>query len=190
MDVSAHDAFILVDMQVDFCPGGALPVKDGDRVIPVLNRWLKPFTDAHRPIFASRDWHPPHHISFRERGGPWPPHCVQHTPGAAFHPDLAIPEGTVIISKGSDPERDAYSAFDGTDLAQRLLALDIRRLTVGGLAQDYCVHATVLEALAEGFAVRLLQDGTRPVEVQPGDGERALAEMREAGAEIVTGEQP
>ncbi len=190
MDLSPHDAFILIDVQVDFCPGGALPVPYGHAVVPVLNRWLKPFIQAHRPVFASRDWHPHHHISFRERGGPWPPHCIQHTPGAAFHPDLAPPEGTVIVSKGTDPERDAYSAFDGTDLGERLRRLGVRRLTVGGLALDYCVRATVLDALGAGLAVRLLERGTRAVEVHSGDGARALAELGAAGAEIVPEEGP
>lgn len=175
-------------MQVDFCPGGALAAKDAHTIVPILNLWIARFAAAQRPIFASRDWHPPHHISFRERGGPWPPHCVQNTPGAAFHPELALSEETIIISKGTDPDRDALSAFDGTDLAERLRQLDIRRVTVGGLVLDYCVRATVLDALKLGFAARLLREATLPVEVHPGDGERALAEMRAAGAEIVEGE--
>jgi len=185
MDLTPQDALIVVDVQVDFCPGGALAVSNGQAVVPVLNRWLTPFAAAGRPIFASRDWHPSRHISFREQGGPWPPHCIQHTPGAAFHPDLALPEGTIIISKGTDPNRDAYSAFDSPDLATHLQRFHIRRVTVGGLALDYCVRATLLDALKLGFAVRLLRGATRPVEVHPGDGERALAEMRAAGAERV-----
>ncbi len=185
MDLTSQDALVVVDVQVDFCPGGALPVPEGDAVVPVLNGWIARFVEAGLPIFASRDWHPPQHVSFRERGGPWPPHCVQNSPGAAFHPELKLPRETVVLSKGTDPDRDAYSAFDGTGLAQRLRQRGIRRVTVGGLALDYCVRATVLDALREGFAVRLLRRATRAVEVQPGDGERALAEMRKAGAEIV-----
>jgi nicotinamidase/pyrazinamidase len=185
MDLHSQDALLIVDMQRDFCPGGALPVRDGDRLVPILNRWMATFAQAHCPVFASRDWHPPHHVSFRERGGPWPPHCVQGTPGAAFQPGLALPPGTIVIDKGTEPDRDAYSAFDGTDLTEHLYQLSVKRLTVGGLALDYCVRASVLDALSMGFVVRLLRHGTLPVEVHEGDGMRALAEMVSAGAEIV-----
>lgn len=190
MDIHSQDALLIVDMQRDFCPGGALPVRDGDRLVPILNRWMAAFAQAHCPVFASRDWHPPHHVSFRERGGPWPPHCVQGTPGAAFQPGLALPPGTIVIDKGTEPDRDAYSAFDGTDLAERLQRLSVKRLTVGGLALDYCVRASVLNALSMGLPVRLLRHGTLPVEVHAGDGTRALAEMVSAGAEMVDGALP
>ncbi|MHB8248562.1 MAG: isochorismatase family protein [Acidithiobacillus sp.] len=185
MDIRSGDAFLIVDLQRDFCPGGALPVRDGHLLVPILNHWAQAFADARCPIFASRDWHPPHHVSFRERGGPWPPHCIQHSAGAAFHPDLALPEGTTLINKGMDPDRDAYSAFDGTDLALRLRNLGIRRLTVGGLALDYCVRASVLDAVREAFTVRLLRKASLAVEVHPGDGDQALAEMVAAGTEII-----
>lgn len=179
------DALVVVDVQNDFCPGGALPVPEGDRVVPVINAWIRAARGAGVPVFASRDWHPPGHASFRERGGPWPPHGVQGSWGARFHPDLELPPEAVVVDKGTDPDRDAYSAFEGTDLARRLREAGARRLWVGGLALDYCVRATVLDALRNGFAVRLLRDATRPVEVRPGDGDRALGEMAAAGAEIV-----
>lgn len=181
---------LIVDLQNDFCPGGALAVKDGDQVIPVLNRWLEAARKAGILIFASRDWHPDKHVSFEEQGGPWPVHCVQHTEGAAFHPDLQLPPGTVLIEKGDSPNQEAYSAFEGTDLLQRLKNSGIHRLWVGGLALDYCVKESVLDALRAQFEVHLIRQGTLPVEVQPGDGEKALHEMSEAGAVIEEDAQP
>ncbi len=183
----ARDALVIVDVQNDFCPGGTLAVPDGDRVVPVLNRYAERFHAAGAPVFASRDWHPPRTKHFREWGGAWPPHCVQGTPGAAFHPDLRLPPGTEIVSKGADPDVDAYSCFqaeagDGLPFAAALGERGVGRLFVGGLATDYCVKATVLDALKEGFEAVVLEDAVRAVEVRPGDGERALAEMRAAGA--------
>ncbi|HKJ71531.1 MAG TPA: isochorismatase family protein, partial [Gammaproteobacteria bacterium] len=154
----------------------------GDRTVPVLNHWIDAAREAGVPVYASRDWHPADHVSFAERGGPWPPHCVQNTPGAAFHPDLRLPEEATVISKGMGRDRDQYSAFDDTGLAKALRDAGVHRLWVGGLAQDVCVRATVLDATGEGFEVHLITPATRPVDVQPDDGERALAEMREAGA--------
>ena len=178
------DALIIVDVQNDFCPGGALPVPDGDRVVPVLNDWIDAARAGGAVVVASRDWHPPSHVSFRERGGPWPPHCVQGTTGAAFHPALRVPDDTHIVSKGTDPDRDAYSAFGGGPLADELRRRGVRRLWVGGLAEDYCVRATVLDGLWAGFEVRLIADAVRAVDVHPGDGRRALREMREAGCVV------
>ncbi|MBI2964037.1 MAG: bifunctional nicotinamidase/pyrazinamidase [Deltaproteobacteria bacterium] len=178
------DALLIVDVQNDFCAGGSLAVPEGDAVVPVANRWIAAARRAGVPVYASRDWHPAGHASFRQRGGPWPPHCVQHTRGAEFHPALELPPGAPIIGKGADPDRDGYSAFDRTDLAARLRAQGVRRLWVGGLALDYCIRATVLDALGEGFAVHLIRAATRAVEAHPGDGDRALAEMRAAGAVI------
>src|SRR5262245_21878086 len=182
-----RDALVLVDVQNDFCPGGSLAVPEGDRVVPVLNRYVGLFASADAAIFASRDWHPARTRHFQAGGGIWPPHCVQGTPGAAFHAGLAVPGGAVVISKGMDPEEDAYSAFQGSDtggqpFAAALAERGVRRLYVGGLATDYCVKATVLDALRGGFEVWVLEDAVRAVDVTPGDGERALAEMREAGA--------
>src|SRR5438552_15199445 len=120
MKLEAGDALLIVDVQNDFCPGGALPVPEGDAIIPVLNRWIDEAEARGVPVFASRDWHPQNHVSFKQRGGPWPPHCVQGTKGAAFHPGLKLPKNAEIVSKAQDPETDSYSAFGGTDLAGRL----------------------------------------------------------------------
>ena len=179
------DALLVVDVQNDFCPGGALAVPDGDAVINVLNDWIQAAVAASVPIYASRDWHPEDHVSFAERGGPWPRHCVQDTDGAAFHADLNLPAGTVILTKADRPDQDAYSAFEGTGFAERLRADRVHRLWVGGLALDYCVRASVLDALAgDGLEAHLILAATRPVDVQAGDGARAIAEMEAAGAHI------
>jgi len=171
-----------VDVQADFLPGGRLAVPGGDGVVPALNRYLGLAQRRGLRVFASRDWHPARHCSFRSHGGQWPEHCVAGTPGAAFAPGLALPADTVIIDKGTQEHADAYSAFEGTDLARRLRDIGARRLLVGGLATDYCVRATVRDALGEGFDVLLLQDAIRAVNVKPGDCERAEREMEEAGA--------
>ncbi len=175
-------ALLIVDVQVDFCPGGALPIEAGHEVVPVLNGWIHAARDAGVRLYASRDWHPRGHLSFLEQGGPWPAHCVQDTPGARHHPDLALPEDVVQISKGVRFDRDQYSAFDETGLAERLKQDGVRELWIGGLALDVCVRATVLDALGAAFGVHLIVDGTRAVD--PGDGVRALRELREAGASI------
>lgn len=179
------DGLLVVDVQVDFCPGGALPVQEGDQVVPVLNRWMEAAASGGFPIYVSRDWHPEHHASFAEQGGGWQPHCVQDTEGAAFHPDLRIPPGSVKVTKGVRLDHDQNSAFDETGLADQLRRDGVKRLWVGGLAQDVCVLATVLDACEEGFAVNLILDATRPV--SPEKGEKALREMKDAGAEIVAG---
>jgi nicotinamidase/pyrazinamidase len=181
-DLGPHDAVIAVDVQNDFCPGGALPVPGGDQIVPVLNRWIAAAAAAGAMVVASRDWHPPDHCSFLGAGGRWPVHCVQGTPGAALHKDLALPAGALLISKADRPDRDAYSAFQGTALASALRGRGVRRLWIGGLALDYCVRATVLDAVAAGFEVHLLRDATRAVDLRRGDGGRALAEMKNAGA--------
>jgi nicotinamidase/pyrazinamidase len=176
------DALIIVDLQNDFITGGSLAVPDGDAVIPVLNTWIRRFRAAELPIFATRDWHPADHCSFRDQGGPWPPHCVVGTKGAEFTAELALPPDALIHSKAITPEKEAYSDFEDGGFGQKLRDLGVTRLFIGGLATDYCVRATVLDGLKEGFRVVLLTDAIRPVEVQPGDGDRAIAEMREAGA--------
>ncbi len=182
-ELKPGDALIIVDVQNDFCPGGALAVAEGDQVVPVLNRWISKAHEADIPIFASRDWHPPDHISFQQQGGPWPPHCVQGTHGAEFHPDLNLPAETAIVTlKGDTPDRDAYSAFDGTNLASELRARNVKRLWVGGIATDYCVKATVLDGLQEGFDVCVIEDAIRAVNINPDDGQRAINDMRQAGA--------
>lgn len=182
--IRSDEALLIVDVQNDFCPGGSLPIPRGDAVVPEINRWIEAATEAGALVVASRDWHPAHHVSFAQRGGPWPPHCIQDSRGAAFHPELALPEGATVVSKGTDPDADAYSAFDGTGLADWLRERNVSTLWVGGLAQDVCVRATVLDARAEGFEVHVITEATRPVDVNPGDGERALEEMRRAGAAI------
>jgi nicotinamidase/pyrazinamidase len=181
---TSGDALIVVDVQNDFLPGGALAVPAGDAVVPVLNRYIARFDQQKLPILATRDWHPSVHCSFREQGGPWPPHCVAGTPGADLARGLALPARAQLISKATRPESDAYSGFQGTDLAARLRELGCRRVFIGGLATDYCVRATALDALAAGFEVVVLQDAIRAVEVQPGDGQRALDEVTGGGARI------
>ncbi len=182
-----HDALVVVDVQNDFCPGGSLAVPDGDSVVPVLNRYAERFDAQGAAVFASRDWHPSRTRHFAAYGGIWPPHCVQGTAGAAPHPALVLPARTQVVSKGMDPEEDAYSCFQaraeqGGDFASLLAAREIQRLFVGGLATDYCVKATALDALRAGLTVVVLQDAVRAVDVTPGDGARALAELAAAGA--------
>jgi epoxyqueuosine reductase len=188
----ARDALIVVDVQNDFCPGGALGVRGGDEVVPVLNGYLARFAAAGAPVFLTRDWHPPVTRHFAAYGGLWPPHCVQGTPGADFHAGLDVPRAAVVVSKGTHPDEDAYSAFQAADAEGRALpdvlrARGIRRLYVGGLATDYCVRATALDALRAGYEVVVLGDAIRAVDREPGDGERAVEEMRGAGARVVTG---
>ena len=176
------DALILVDVQKDFCRGGALPIDGGDEVVPVLNRWIAAAIDKGLPIYASRDWHPIHHISFKEQGGLWPPHCLQDSDGAAFHPDLKLPMETKKITKGVRFDQDQNSAFDQTGLAVHLREHGIKRVWVGGLAQDVCVLATVLDARKEGLEVEVITDATRPVTAD--GGARANRGMRNAGAQL------
>jgi nicotinamidase-related amidase len=176
------DVLLVVDVQNDFLPGGALAVAGGDEVVPVLNGALRVFTRAGLPIFATRDWHPPDHCSFRECGGPWPPHCVQGTWGAAFSADLKLPPSADVISKATSRDEEAYSAFHGTDLTARLRAVGVRRVFLGGLTTDYCVRTSVADARRDRFRVVVLADAIRAIDVHAGDGDRAIAEMRAAGA--------
>ncbi len=181
------DALLIVDVQNDFLPGGSLAVAAGDQVIGVLNDYTAAFLKQRLPIYATRDWHTPDHCSFQAQGGPWPPHCVAGSEGAGFAPGLRLPEDRVtVISKATRSDQDAYSGFEGTDLASRLRAAGVRRLFIGGLATDYCVLNTVRDALREGFAVLLLEDAIRAVNVQPGDGTKAITAMREGGAVPIT----
>jgi nicotinamidase/pyrazinamidase len=177
-------ALIVVDVQNDFCPGGSLAVPHGDEVIQPLNELIEEFLRNGEPVFKSRDWHPPQTKHFAAYGGTWPIHCVQGTKGAEFHPDLIDNVHMRVISKGLGDE-DCYSAFDGTDLALQLERLGVKEVWIGGLATDYCVKNTVLDALREGFDVKALAAAMRPVNVNPGDGDRAIEEMNRAGAEIV-----
>ena len=180
-------ALIVVDVQNDFCPGGALGVKNGDEIIPVLNRYIDKFRAAGLPVIATRDWHPIKTTHFREYGGVWPAHCIQGSRGAAFHTDLHLPNDVILVSKGMGADEDSYSAFHGKDdsgtpLSTLLRGLSVERIFVGGLATDYCVKYTALEGINEGFTVVVLGDAIRGVDLQPDDSERALLEVRDAGA--------
>lgn len=183
----AGDALVVVDVQNDFLPGGSLAVSGSDAVLAPLNAWIARFVDGGLPVFATRDWHPAEHCSFLAQGGPWPPHCVAGTPGARFAAALALPPGASMVSKATTRDRDAYSGFAGTTLHAELEALGIRRLWVGGLATDYCVLTTVVDALRLGYRVVLLVDCIRAVDATPGDGERAIAAMVAAGAVAAKG---
>ncbi len=175
------DALIIVDVQNDFCAGGALEVKDGDAVIEPINRLSAkiPF------VVATRDWHPPDHLSFAQQGGPWPVHCVRNSPGAQLRPELDVSRIEAVVDVGRAPEDEGYSGFERTELERLLRQHDVDRVHVAGLALDYCVKATALDAKQLGFDVVLHLDATRAVEVEPGDGERSLQELREAGVEVV-----
>jgi nicotinamidase/pyrazinamidase len=186
-----RSALLVVDVQLDFCPGGALAVPDGDAVVPVLNRYISLFWKRGSPIFASRDWHPERSEHFREYGGTWPGHCVQGSLGAQFHPELLLPDGTIVISKGMTRWDEGYSALqgiteNGTPFPMLLRHMATDRIYVGGLATDYCVKESVLEGLREGFAVTLLTDAIRAVELKPGDGQSAIRQMIGAGATVAT----
>jgi nicotinamidase/pyrazinamidase len=177
-------ALIVVDVQNDFCPGGALAVERGDEVVAPLNRLIGEFLERGEPVYKSRDWHPTRTKHFADFGGTWPVHCVRGTRGAEFHEDLLDDPRVRVVSKGLGDE-DSYSAFDGTTLAEELRRQGVREVWVGGLATDYCVKNTVLDALREGFRVRALSDAMRAVNLKPDDGQRAIEEMRAAGAEVV-----
>ena len=180
------DALLIIDVQRDFLAGGALAVPAAETVIAPLNSRIAQFIAARLPVFATRDWHPPDHCSFRTQGGDWPVHCVAGTPGAQFSAVLDLPADIHVISKATQGDADSYSGFAGTDLHQQLQGLGVRRLFAGGLATDYCVRHTVLDALRLGYGVILLLDGMRPVDVRIGDGERAIAAMLAAGASAAT----
>jgi nicotinamidase/pyrazinamidase len=185
--MQTKDALIIVDVQYDFCPGGALAVSGGDQVIPVLNRAIERFSEAGLPIFATRDWHPENTRHFKTHGGLWPVHCVQGTKGAEFHAELKLGNDVIVVSKGMAPDEDSYSGFQATDasgtrLAELLRRKEVERILVGGLATDYCVKHTVLDGLTDGFRVVLLADAIRAVDLNPHDGEIAINEMVRAGA--------
>lgn len=185
MSSEEKKALIVVDVQNDFCPGGSLAVANGDEVVAPLNKLIKEFLDRGEPVYKTRDWHPKQTKHFAVYGGTWPVHCVQGTRGAEFHPGLSDDPRVTIISKGIDESADGYSGFDGTNLAESLREEGVEEVWVGGLATDYCVKHTVLDALREGFEVKVLADAMRAVNIKPDDGQQAIKEMREAGAEIV-----
>ncbi|MGQ0694309.1 MAG: isochorismatase family protein [Nitrospiraceae bacterium] len=180
--LTANDALLIADIQNDFLPGGTLGISGGDDIIPILLRYLLRFHDQGLPIYLTRDWHPPNHCSFRNRGGLWPVHCVAGSPGSLPPPSLEVPASAVIIYKAIDPEQEAYSAFQDTALDRHLRALGVRRLFIGGLATDYCVLNTVEDARALGYDVCLLMDGIKAVNLQPEDGLHAEQKMIRLGA--------
>ena len=190
VDLQNGDALIVVDVQNCFLPGGALGVREGDAVVPPLNRAIERFERKGLPLFYSRDWHPADHVSFSGHGGSWPPHGIRDTEGAAFASNLRIPPGAVIISKGKTRQQEQYSAMEGHDaggksLGSLLADFGVRRIFTGGLATDYCVLSTVLDALGLGYEVYLLADAVRAVNVEPGDGDKALEQMQRKGVRIV-----
>ena len=186
---AALKALVVVDVQRDFCPGGALAVAHGDEIVPRLNAVIEAFERASLPMFFTRDWHPPNHISFKALGGRWPPHCVMETRGAEFHPMLKVPMGAVVVSKGSRADAEAYSGFQGTDLERRLKDSGVGEIVIGGLATDYCVKESALDALAAGLKVDVLEDCVMGVDLQEGDSERALRRVEESGARPVQSAQ-
>lgn len=182
MRIDKSSALIIVDVQNDFMPpDGALAVPDGDKIIQNINQYIEKFRDL--PVFATADWHPQDHISFKERGGPWPPHCVQNTKGAEFHKDLRLPENTYVIRKAYDSEKDAYSGFEETELAQKLKDLGVTTVFVCGVATEYCVKNTVLDAIKHGFKTYVLKDAIKGI--NEADSTAALEEMSQAGAILV-----
>lgn len=183
-------ALLVVDIQYDFLPGGALGVPDGETILPKVNRSVELFARRGLPIVATRDWHPPETRHFKAYGGAWPAHCVQGTKGARFHRDLKLPRGTIVVSKGMDPEEDSYSAFQaftdqGRDLESVLRETSVDEVFIAGLATDYCVRASTIDAVKRGFRVRVLRDAIRGVDVKPGDSEVALREMKAIGAQFL-----
>ena len=186
-----NQALLVVDVQNDFCPGGRLAVSGGDRVVPPLNQYIQFFSKKKLPIFASRDWHTKATKHFKQFGGLWPVHCVQKTKGARFHPDLKLPPSAIILSKGMEPGKDGYSAFQAVDdkgnaFQAILKKINIGELYVGGLATDYCVKSSVLDALRFGFKVKLLMDAVKGVNLQRDDSENAVKEMISRGAKKMT----
>jgi len=184
-------ALLIVDVQNDFCPGGALAVPQGDKAVPVLNKYIKIFAKKKLPIFASRDWHPIHTRHFKDFGGVWPAHCIQNTKGASFHPKLRLSKEAIILYKGMDPKEDSYSVFQSEDASgvsflNLLKLLRITDLYIGGLATDYCVKSSVLDALRQGFKVKLLMDAIKGVNLKLNDSEKAIKEMVKRGAKKIT----
>ena len=178
-------ALLVVDFQNDFTPGGALAVSGGDEIAPAVAR----LAGASDVVVATRDWHPADHASFETEGGPWPVHCVQGTDGAEFHPAMKEIEIAAVVDVGRERDDEGYSGFENSELASILRAHDVERVYVCGLATDYCVRASAIDACREGFEVTVITDAIRAVEVKPGDGERALADMGAAGAELASSEQ-
>lgn len=186
MRLQAGDALLVVDLQRDFCPGGALPVVDGDKIVPLANELIEEAVAAGACVVAVRDWHPPGHASFQEKGGAWPPHCVQNSEGARFHDDLRLPEDAILVSKGMAPEQDQYSAFAVAGVADQLRRIGVRRVLIVGLAQEYCVRESALDSVAAGFETHVRLSGTRPITFKK--GQEAIEDLRHAGVIVEDGE--
>ena len=184
--VDLETCLVVMDVQNDFSEGGILPVKEADKVIEVLNQYVPHFQGIGAPIFAVRDWHPKNHVSFKERGGPWPPHCLQGTKGADLNSDLRLPYGATVVAKGFLVEQDSHSAFTGTDLEARLREKSVKRIFLGGLAIGVSFHKTITHALKAGFEVYLLADATRFLETKRGDSKKFVQELTELGAQKLT----
>lgn len=180
------DALLVTDVQNDFLSGGSLAVARGDEVVPILNRYIHIFQAKGLPIYATRDWHPEGHCSFQSRGGPWPQHCVAGSAGARFAATLRLPRATVVISKATAVDAEAYSSFEGTDLDSQLRSAGIKRVFIGGLTTDYCILNTVRDGVRLGYKMFVLVDAIRAVDVQQGDGMRALEEMHGLGAQFIS----
>ncbi len=184
-------ALVAVDVQNDFCPGGALGVRQGDKIVPAINKYIKLFSKRRLPIFATVDWHPKKTTHFKEFGGVWPLHCIKNTKGAEFHPKLKLPKEAILVYKGMDPEKDSYSAFQAEDqngmrLPSLLKILGIKEIYIAGLATDYCVRFTTADAIKSGFKVKVLVDAIKGVNLKPGDSEEAIKEMVKNGAKKIT----
>ena len=182
-------ALLIIDVQNDFCPGGSLAVGGGDLIIPRLNSVARAFAKAKLPVFFSRDWHPPNHCSFRSQGGSWPPHCVMGTEGANFPPRLRLPTGASIINKATKPDVEAYSAFQGTGLEKKLRRRRVNEIYIGGLATDYCVKESAINALGVGFKVYVMKDCIKGVNLRKDDSDQALAAMKQNGARLTTSKE-
>ena len=187
-------ALVIIDVQNCFCPGGELEVKEGDKVVPVLNSYTEKFERLGFPVYATRDWHPDITRHFKNYGGLWPEHCVRNTPSAEFHPDLKLPEDVEIISAGMGPDEEGYSSFEGTNddgesFEESLRERGVLHLYVGGIATDYCVKETVLDATRRGFKATILIDAVKGVNLEPEDSERAIEQMKAAGADVTTLEE-
>jgi nicotinamidase/pyrazinamidase len=191
MDMRTKRALLIVDVQNDFCPGGSLGVPEGDKIVPGLNKYIKNFSKKKLPVFASRDWHPIKTKHFKDFGGLWPAHCIYNSKGAQFHPKLKLSKEAILLYKGMDPEKDSYSVFQAEDASgmsfpNLLKVLGVKEIYIGGLATDYCVKSSVIDALKNGFKVKLLMDAIKGVNLKPQDSECAIKEMVKKGAKKIT----
>jgi nicotinamidase/pyrazinamidase len=186
VELAISDALVVIDVQNDFLSGGSLAVSEGDQVIPVLNGYIEQFISRHLPVLATRDWHPPNHCSFIQQGGPWPAHCVVDSKGAEFASALHLPAAVKVFSKATEADQENYSDFANPAFKEQLDEMAIRRLFIGGLATEYCVLNTVRDALSHHYQVFLLIDAIRAINVRPQDGEKAITEMIQKGAKLIT----